>query len=121
MYKKNCFYAHLFVHMFLLISQQVLQNMTPNLVVSASESLQCHWNGRIEARSPIYGFDPVWTLITKNTAFDFFSRKLTKRVTSESATTRKTEATCCPTIGSNEINLQWNVPIKCKAPTVLQF
>ena len=57
----------------------------------------------------------------KNTVFDHFFHKLTKRTTSGSDKTGKMRPTCCPTIRSTGINLQLVVPVKYKALTVLQF
>ena len=57
----------------------------------------------------------------KNTVFDDFFHKLTKRITSESDTAGKMGPTCCPTILSTGINPQLVVPTRCKALTVLQF
>ena len=57
----------------------------------------------------------------KNTVFDYFFHKLTKRITSESDTARKMRPTCCPTIRSTGINPQLVVPVRYKALTVLQF
>ena len=57
----------------------------------------------------------------KNTVFDNFFHKLTKRITSESDTAAITGPTCCPTIRSTRINPQWVVPVRYKALTVLQF
>ena len=56
----------------------------------------------------------------KNTVFDNFFHKLTKRITSESDTAGKMGPTCCPTIRSTGINPQMVVPIRYKALTVLQ-
>ena len=57
----------------------------------------------------------------KNTVFDNFFHKLTKRITSESDTAAKMGPTCCPTIRSTGINPQLVVPVRYKALTVLQF
>ena len=57
----------------------------------------------------------------KNTVFDDFFHKLTKRITSESDTAVKMGPTCCPTIRSTGINPQLVVPVGYKALTVLQF
>ena len=57
----------------------------------------------------------------KNTVFDYFFHKLTKRITSESDTAGKMGPTCCPTIRSTGINPQLVVPVGYKALTVLQF
>ena len=57
----------------------------------------------------------------KNTVFDDFFHKLTKRITSESDTAGKMGPTCRPTIRSTGINPQLVVPVRYKAPTVLQF
>ena len=57
----------------------------------------------------------------KNTVFDDFFHKLTKRITSESDTAGKMGPTCCPTIRSTGINPQLVVPVRYKALTVLQF
>ena len=57
----------------------------------------------------------------KNTVFDNFFHKLTKRITSESDTAGKMGPTCCPTIRSTGINPQLVVPVRYKALTVLQF
>ena len=57
----------------------------------------------------------------KNTVFDDFFHKLTKRITSESDTTGKMGPTCCPTIRSTGINPQLVVPVRYKALAVLQF
>ena len=57
----------------------------------------------------------------KNTVFDDFFHKLTKRITSESDTAGKMGPTCCLTIRSTGINPQLVVPVRYKALTVLQF
>ena len=57
----------------------------------------------------------------KNTVFDYFFHKLTKRITSESDTAGKMGPTSCPTIRSTGINPQLVVPVGYKALTVLQF
>ena len=57
----------------------------------------------------------------KNTVFDYFFHKLTKKITSESDTASKMGPTCCPTIRSTGINPQLVVPVGYKALTVLQF
>ena len=57
----------------------------------------------------------------KNTFFDSFFHKLTKRITSGSDTAGKMGQTCCPTIRSTGINPQLVVPVRYKALTVLQF
>ena len=57
----------------------------------------------------------------KNTVFDDFFHKLTKRITSESDTAGKMGPTCCPTIRSTGISRQLVVPVRYKALTVLQF
>ena len=57
----------------------------------------------------------------KNTVFDNFFHKLTKRITSESDTAGTMGPTCCPTIRSTRINPQLVVPVWYKALTVLQF
>ena len=57
----------------------------------------------------------------KNTVFDYFFHKLTKRITSESDTAGKMGPTCCPTIRSTGINPQLVMPVRYKALTVLQF
>ena len=57
----------------------------------------------------------------KNTVFDDFFHKLTKRITSESDTAGKMGPTCCPTIRSTRINPQLIVPVRYKAPAFLQF
>ena len=57
----------------------------------------------------------------KNTVFDDFFHKLTKRITSESDTAGKMGPTCCPTIRSTGINPQLVVPVGYKALAVLQF
>ena len=57
----------------------------------------------------------------KNTVFDDFFHKLTKRITSESDTAGKMGPTCRPTIRSTGINPQLVVPVGYKALTVLQF
>ena len=57
----------------------------------------------------------------KNTVFDDFFHKLTKRITSESDTAGKMGPTCCPTIRSTGINPQLVVLVGYKALTVLQF
>ena len=57
----------------------------------------------------------------KNTVFDDFFHKLTKRITSESDTAGKIGPTCCPTIRSTGINPQLVVPVRSKALTILQF
>ena len=57
----------------------------------------------------------------KNTVFDDFFHKLTKRITSGSDTAGKMGLTCCPTIRSTGISPQLVVPVKYKSPTVLQF
>ena len=59
--------------------------------------------------------------IRKNTVFDHFFHKLTKRITSGSDTADKMGPTCCPTIRSTGINLQLVVPVRYKALTVRQF
>ena len=53
----------------------------------------------------------------KNTVFDDFFHKLTKRITSESDTAGKMGPTCCPTIRSTGINPQLVVPVGYKALT----
>ena len=57
----------------------------------------------------------------KNTVFDNFFHKLTKRITSESDTAGKMGPTYCPTIRSTAINPQLVVPVEYKALTVWQF
>ena len=57
----------------------------------------------------------------KNTVFDDFFHKSTKRITSESDTADKMGPTCCPTIRSTGINPRLVVPVRYKALTVLQF
>ena len=57
----------------------------------------------------------------KNTVFDDFFHKLTKRITSESDTAGKMGPTCCPTTRSTGINPQLVVPVGYKALTVLRF
>ena len=57
----------------------------------------------------------------KNTVFDNFFHKLTKRITSESDTAGKMGQTCCPTIRTTGIDPQLVVPVGYKALTVLQF
>ena len=57
----------------------------------------------------------------KNTVFDDFFHKLTKRITSESDTAGKMGPTCCPTVRSTGINPQLVVPVRYKALTVPQF
>ena len=57
----------------------------------------------------------------KNTVFDDFFHKLTKRITSESDTAGTMGPTCCPTIRSTGISPQLVVPVRYKALTVLQF
>ena len=57
----------------------------------------------------------------KNTVFDDFFHKLTKRIPSGSDTAGKMGPTCCPTICSTGINPQLVVPVRYKALTVLQF
>ena len=57
----------------------------------------------------------------KNTVFDDFFHKLTKRITSESDTAGKMGPTCCPTIRSTGINPQLVLPVRYKALAVLQF
>ena len=57
----------------------------------------------------------------KNTVFDDFFYKLTKRITSESDTAGKMGPTCCPIICSTWMNPQLVVPVRYKALTVLQF
>ena len=57
----------------------------------------------------------------KNTVFDYFFHKLTKRITSESDTAGKMGPTCCRTIRSTGINPQLVVPVRYKALAVLQF
>ena len=54
----------------------------------------------------------------KNTVFDDFFHKLTKRITSENDTAGKMGPTCCPTIRSTGINPQLVVPVRYKALTV---
>ena len=50
----------------------------------------------------------------KNTVFDDFFHKLTKRITSESDTAGKMGPTCRPTIRSTGINPQLVVPVRYK-------
>ena len=57
----------------------------------------------------------------KNTVFDDFFHKLTKRITSESDTAGKMGPTRRPTSRSTGINPQLVVPVGYKALTVLQF
>ena len=60
----------------------------------------------------------------KNTVFDYFFHKLTKRITSESDKAGKMGPTCCPTIHSTGINPQLVVPFRYKgtdSPAVLDF
>ena len=57
----------------------------------------------------------------KNTVFDDFLHKLTKRITSESDTAGKMGPKCCPTNRSTGINTQLVVPVRYKALTVLPF
>ena len=57
----------------------------------------------------------------KNTIFDYFFHKLTKRITSESDTAGKMGPKCCPAIRSTGINPQLVVPVRYKALTVMQF
>ena len=57
----------------------------------------------------------------KNTVFDNFFHKITKRITSESDTAGKMGPTCCPTIRSTGIDPQLVVSVGYKALTVLQF
>ena len=57
----------------------------------------------------------------KNTVFDDFFHKLTKRITSESDTAGKMGPTCCPTIRSTGMNPHLVVPVRYKALAVLQF
>ena len=57
----------------------------------------------------------------KNTVFDYFFHKLTKRITSESNTADKMGPTCRPTIRNTGINPQLVVPVRYKALTVRQF
>ena len=57
----------------------------------------------------------------KNTVFDDFFHKLTKRITSGSDTAGKMGPTCCPTVRSTVINPQLVVLVRYKALTVLQF
>ena len=57
----------------------------------------------------------------KNTVFDNFFHKLTKRITSGSDTAGKMGPTCCLTIRSTGINPQLVVPVRYKALAVLQF
>ena len=57
----------------------------------------------------------------KNTVFDDFFHKLTKRITSGSDTAGKMGPTCCSTIRSTGINPQLVVPVRYKALAVLQF
>ena len=57
----------------------------------------------------------------KNTVFDDFFHKLTKRITSDSDTAVKKGPTCCPTTRSTGISPQLVVPVHCKSLTVLQF
>ena len=57
----------------------------------------------------------------KNTVFDDFFHKLTKRITSESDTAGRMGPTCCPTIRSTGINPRLVVPVRYRALTVLQF
>ena len=55
----------------------------------------------------------------KNTVFDYFFHKLTKRLTSENDTAGKMGLTCCPTVRSTGISPQLVVPVRYKALTVL--
>ena len=55
----------------------------------------------------------------KNTVFDDFFHKLTKRITSGSDTAGKMGPTCRPTIRSTGINPQLVVPVVYKALAVL--
>ena len=57
----------------------------------------------------------------KNSVFDDFFHKLTKRITSENDTAGKMGPTFWPTIRSFGINSQLVVPVGYKALTVLQF
>ena len=57
----------------------------------------------------------------KNSVFDNFFYKLTKRITSERDTAVKMGPTCCPTIRSTRINPQLVVPVRYRALTILQF
>ena len=60
----------------------------------------------------------------KNTVFDNFFHKLTKRITSESDTAGKMGPTCCPTIRSTGVNPQSVVPVWVRgtdSPAVLDF
>ena len=57
----------------------------------------------------------------KNTVFDDFFHKLTKRITSKSDTAVKMGPTCCPTTRSTRISPQLVVPVNYKSLTVLQF
>ena len=57
----------------------------------------------------------------KNTVFDDFFHKLTKRIISGSDTAVKMGPTCCPTICSTGINPQLVVPVRYEALAVLQF
>ena len=60
-------------------------------------------------------------LYTKNTVFDDFFQKSTKRIASESDSAGKMGPACCPIIRSTGINPQLVVPVRYKALTVLQF
>ena len=57
----------------------------------------------------------------KNTVFDNFFHKFTKRITSESDTAGKMGPTCRPTSRSTGISPQLVVPVGYKVLTVLQF
>ena len=73
-------------------------------------------------RERLFGVSTYYVRCTqKNTVFDDFFHKLTKRITSESDTAGKMGPTCRPIIRSTGINPQLVVPVRYKAPTVLQF
>ena len=98
---------------FFLFSQQVSHKSALNLVVYASGHLQCE---------RFFEFSTHYVRCTrKNTVFDDFFYKSTKRITSESDTAGKIGPTCCPTIRSTGINPHLVVPVRYKALTVLQF
>ena len=73
-------------------------------------------------RERLFGVSTYYVRCTrKNTVFDNFFHKLTKRITSESDTAGKMGPTCCPTIRSTGINPQLVVSVGYTALAVLQF
>ena len=87
----------------------------PVSVHNANEVLKLK-RGRLFEVSTLFGH-----CSRKNTVFDYFFHKLTKRIISESNTAGRTGPKCCLTIRSTGINLQLAVPVRYKAATVLQF